>query len=147
MHVTYNYHDADRDNEGKTIFKWFRADKKKKQLIIANQSSCKLTTKDPSKQIMVEITPIAKSGVKTGTKKISKAIKPVKIQYNVHLELGVISSKAYVERVGSVVKEDYYGQVSGSYYKMTANFKTRAEAVKVDKDLKRRNLINNNSLN
>lgn len=100
---------------------------------------------------MVEITPIAKSGVKTGTKKISKAIKPVKIQYNVHLELGVISSKAYVERVRSIVKKDYYGQVvikkSGFYYKMTANFKTRAEAVKVGKDLKRRKLINNYSLN
>lgn len=59
----------------------------------ANKSSCKLTSKDASKQIMVEITPIAKSGVKTGTKKISKATKPVKIQYNVHLELGVISRK------------------------------------------------------
>ncbi|MFD0050554.1 hypothetical protein ACFVHQ_14675 [Actinomycetes bacterium NPDC127524] len=63
VHITYNYHDADRDKEGKTIFKWFRADKKKKQLIIANKSSCKLTTKDPSKQIVVEITPIAKSGM------------------------------------------------------------------------------------
>nr|WP_249310476.1 InlB B-repeat-containing protein [Bacillus sp. FJAT-49736] len=153
---TYKYADAEHDSQGKTTFKWYRADNRKghnkKVIKGATHSTYTLTNKDKGKYIGFEVTPVASKGSKYGKaatsafvgKIVAKKI-VVKKQYNGHLDLGVIRSKSYVERVGSVIKTDYHGQVvikkSGSYYKLSANFKTRKEATWVAKKLKSRKLI------
>ena len=152
LYVTYKYNDADGDKEGQTIIKWYRVDQnnKTKELISLNKSSYTLTSKDISKYIVVEVIPVAKSGVINGLKKTTKEsmlIEPAKIDYDGHVNFGLIRSKTYVEKVGNIIKSEYQGLVmikkSGSYYQLSAKFRTKKEALEVSKKLKARKLIIN----
>ncbi|MBS4174272.1 cohesin domain-containing protein [Bacillus sp. FJAT-49736] len=153
---TYHYADAEHDSQGNSTFKWYRADNSKghnKQVIKgAFHSTYTLTNKDKGKYIGFEVIPVASKGSKHGKAAFSTYIGKIvaknidmKKQYNGNLELGVIRSKSYVERLSTIMKKDYHGKMvikkSGSYYKLSASFKTKAEAAIVGKDLKKRKLI------
>ncbi|MBS4174270.1 InlB B-repeat-containing protein [Bacillus sp. FJAT-49736] len=152
LHVTYKYQDAEGDKEGKTIINWYRVINGKKQLIKgAHKTSYTLTAKDVLNRLVVEVTPIPKTGVKTGVKKVSTTSKAIKQeQYMGHLDLGVIRSKSYVESIGAILKTKYNGLViikkAGSYYKLSADFKTKKEAIRVARELKKKKLIINYSI-
>lgn len=68
--VSYKYSDFDKDLQGKSTIKWYRADsakgRNKKVIAGANKLSYNITDKDKGKYIIFEITPKAKSGVVKG---------------------------------------------------------------------------------
>jgi hypothetical protein len=68
--ASYQYSDFDKDLQGKSTIKWYRADSKKgrnkKVISGANKLKYTLTGKDKGKFIIFEITPKAKSGVAKG---------------------------------------------------------------------------------
>lgn len=70
--VKYTYQDAESDKEGKTTIQWYRADgpdgANKQKIKNANKSTYTLTKADLGKNILVEITPVAETGNKTGAK-------------------------------------------------------------------------------
>ena len=72
LSLKYTYQDAESDKEGKTTIQWFRADSavgaNKKKIKNANKLTYNLTKADQGKYIIAEITPVAKTGSKVGTK-------------------------------------------------------------------------------
>ncbi|WML49090.1 hypothetical protein RCG23_03010 [Neobacillus sp. PS3-34] len=74
----YTYQDADNDQEGTSIIKWFRADdskgKNKKVISGAISKSYTLTGADQGKFISMEVTPVAKTGETKGVAVSSKYV-------------------------------------------------------------------------
>lgn len=70
--LKYTYQDAESDKEGKTTIQWYRADspkgENKKKIKNANKKTYTPTKADVGKYLIVEITPVAKTGTKTGKK-------------------------------------------------------------------------------
>ena len=68
--AAYAYSDRDQDEEGATLIEWYRADSKsgKNKKLIASGATYQITAKDKGKYLLVMVTPIAKSGVREGSK-------------------------------------------------------------------------------
>jgi hypothetical protein len=164
----YTYNDFDKDKQGKTIYKWYRADnakgKNKKLISGAVRQNYKITKKDEGKYIITEITPTAKSGVKMGTKVYVSTKTTVKKQYEgkektvskktenkILLKLGLISSKTYADKLIILLKDTYNAknvtvEKENGYYRITAEFADKASAEKVAKVMKEKDLIINYSI-
>jgi len=108
----YVYKDLEGDKEGKSVIKWYRLDQKtkKKQYIAgATKSTYKVTKTDQGQYIGFEVTPVAKTGNKTGKKVIKTTSSIVNQEMKGHFKLGVISNKAYVEKLANTIKKTYKG--------------------------------------
>jgi Rps23 Pro-64 3,4-dihydroxylase Tpa1-like proline 4-hydroxylase len=71
-----------------------------------------------------------------------------KIQYHAHVKLGVVGSKAYAEELAGIFKNTYKaGNVKvvkeGNYYRVYADFTSKASAEKACKELKDKKYIIN----
>ncbi len=75
---SYVYSDAEKDAQGNSSYRWYRADsaagKKKVKIAGANKLTYKITAKDQGKYLILEIIPKAKVGVITG-ESFKKAIR------------------------------------------------------------------------
>jgi hypothetical protein len=68
--VSYTYYDSEGNKEGKSLICWYRADNKKgknKELAAEGTLKYKVTKADQGKYLIVEITPVAKTGKLTGS--------------------------------------------------------------------------------
>ncbi|MCM1990483.1 immunoglobulin-like domain-containing protein [Oceanirhabdus seepicola] len=108
----YQFYDKNSDNEGNSIFKWYRADDMNgtNKSKISNESGKTyiLTNRDVGKYISFEVTPVATSGEKTGTAVMSNFIGPVEEVVVADTEKPVITlkgSKTINLEVGDVYEE------------------------------------------
>jgi uncharacterized protein YjdB len=154
LKATFDYYDFDNDEKGKTIYQWYRAENakgKNKQLIKgANASTYTITKEDMGKYIYLVVTPVAKTGELKGEQVAVAASQMVKekIQYHAHVKLGVVGSKAYAEELAGIFKNTYKaGNVKvvkeGNYYRVYADFTSKASAEKACKELKDKKYIIN----
>jgi hypothetical protein len=161
--AAYTYTDTDKDEQGNSVFKWYRADSEnginKRIIPGANMLAYTLTKEDQGKFVIFEVTPVAKTGVVTG-EAVSASIKvplPIipkdpeqtkPIKYSGHLKLGVIKSKTYAQKLVSIIRSNYKGanvtfKKEGSYYKIEADFIDKTTAQNAAKDMKKKKLIVN----
>jgi len=78
----YSYKDLENDQQGKSIFNWYRANNakgtNKHKIAGATKATYTITSKDQGKYISFEVTPVAKKGTLKGVKEASNFIGPVK---------------------------------------------------------------------
>jgi hypothetical protein len=146
----YIYSDVEKDKEGESIYKWYRADNamgKNKVLIGKDNLNYTLTNKDIGKYILFEVNPVAKAGTLTGKAAITSTKSVVQF-YKANLKLGLIGSKTYAYKIADVIKEDYEVmnvviQREGKYYRVTADFVDKETAQKAAEEMKADKLIIN----
>lgn len=167
--LSYTYTDTNKDKEGNSLIKWYRADNKsgknKKLIAKGSKLTYKITKQDNGKYILVEVTPIAKTGNITGkTVKTSIKIPAVKehketennkdtkkapeLIYKTHVKLGVFGSQTYAESVAKIFEQEYKtGNVKvlkeGKYYRVYIDFTDKTTANMACKDMISREYIIN----
>ena len=81
LKASYTYSDFDKDKEGTSTYQWYRSDtingKNKKAISGATKSTYKLSTIDKGKYISLYVTPIAKTGERSGIT-VKKIVGPIK---------------------------------------------------------------------
>lgn len=149
----YSYKDLENDPQGKSTFKWYRANNakgtNKERIAGATKSIYTLTSKDRGKYISFEVVPVAKIGTVKGVKAASSFIGPVKatvVKDTGHFKVGVIQDKAYAKKLASILEKTYKGKnvtikKVGKYYLVTANFVNKKRAIAVGKNMKKKKLV------
>ena len=149
LKATYTYKDVDHDNQGKSTIQWYRMDpktNKKTAIKGATKTTYQVTSKDEGKKIIVEVKPIAKTGVKTGKIVMSKITAVVQVEYKSRFKLGAIQNKDYAKRLVSILEKTYKAKnvtlkKAGAYYYISADFIDKKQSKKVGEDMINKKLI------
>ena len=135
--ASYTYTDAEKNEEGKSEYQWYRSDDasgKNKQVIAgANKLTYTLTEKDLNKNITFEVKPIAESGSRTGNKASNTTKMAVQSKYDCHVRLGLIGSGTYAKKVAEIFNKNYdvsnvRVETEGRYYRVYFDFTSKTAA-------------------
>lgn len=119
----YSYQDVNGDPEGTSVYKWYRADDangtNKAVINNANTIEYTLTTDDADKYISFEVTPVATTGILTGSPVESAVFGPITVPDTTKPIITLIGDSEVTVEVsdiyndaGAIASDDYDGNIT-----------------------------------